>query len=202
MMRFFRRHAAQPIAPEWMFVGLGNPGPEYRGTRHNVGFDLIDLVAEGQRIKLDTAKHKARYGLGTIEGHGVLLVKPMTFMNLSGQAVAPLARHYGLSPVQIVVIADELDLPPGKLKMQPRGGAGGHNGHKSVIASLGGQDYPRLRIGVGRGSGGNGAIEHVLSTFTPDERPLIDGAVKKAHDALLVLVNEGLERALTFANNP
>jgi PTH1 family peptidyl-tRNA hydrolase len=121
-------------------------------------------------------------------------------MNLSGQAVAPLARQFELAAHHILIIADEMDLPLGKLKMQPRGGAGGHNGHRSVIASLGTQDYPRIRIGIGKGDGID-AIDHVLSTFDRDERTAIDAALERAREACRVMVNEGLERALTFANN-
>ena len=147
-MNFFR-HQPQ-VEPAWLIVGLGNPGPEYRGTRHNLGFELIDRLAELHKIKLDKSKHRARFGLGAIDGHPVALVKPMTYVNLSGQAVAPLMRDFRLKPERVLVVADETDLHLGRIRLKPKGSAGGHNGHKSLIASLQTTEYPRLRIGIGR----------------------------------------------------
>jgi len=156
---------AQPIAPpEWIVVGLGNPGPEYRGTRHNVGFDVVDLLAERHKIKLDKSKHRSRYGIGVVGDTTVLLVKPLTYMNLSGQAVAPLAREHGIKPERILVVADDLDMKVGRVRLKPKGSAGGHNGHKSLIASLGTQEYPRLKIGIGSVDRTE-TIDHVLGAF-------------------------------------
>lgn len=182
-----------------MIVGLGNPGPEYSGTRHNVGFAAVDLLAERCHIKLDKSKHRARYGIGDLEGVSVLLVKPLTYMNLSGQAVAPLAREYSLKPERILVIADELDIPLGKLKMKPKGGPGGHNGHRSLIASLGTQEYPRIRIGIGKVNKDD-TIDHVLGSFGPEEKVTINGLLARTYEICSTLVKEGLDKALSYAN--
>lgn len=194
----FRRQSKPVVQVEWLVVGLGNPGPEYARTRHNVGFDLIDELADRHGIKLGTAQHKARFGVGTIGGVGVVLVKPMTYMNLSGQSVAPLAKSYGVKPEKIVVIADDLDLEVGRTRLKPKGGAGGHNGHKSLIHSLGTQEYPRLKIGIGKGD--DETIDHVLGKFNPEERVEIEKAIRKGADGIEVLVQDGLEAALNKVN--
>lgn len=181
-----------------MIVGLGNPGGEYRGTRHNVGFEVIDVLAERHKVKLDRAKHSARFGVGKVGDTSVLLVKPLTFMNLSGRAVAPLAKEFGLSPDKILVIADDLDLRLGRNRLKPSGSAGGHNGHKSLIALLGTQDYPRLKIGIGAANGQT--IEHVLGSFTPDERDVISQAIKSAATGVETVVNQSLEAGMNFVN--
>ncbi len=166
------------LRPQWLVVGLGNPGGEYRGTRHNVGFEVIDALAETNRIKVNRGKHRALIGAGTIQDTPVLLAKPMTFMNLSGQSAAPLARENELLPSHVLVIADDLDLPVGKLRLRDNGAPGGHNGHKSLVQYLRTQDYPRLKIGIGKSA--DSTIDHVLSGFRPEEREMIDAAVKAA----------------------
>lgn len=143
---------------------------------------MIERLAEKNRIKLDRGKGRAMVGRGRIAECEVLLVKPLTFMNLSGQAVGPLAKSLGVPPARVLVIADDLDLPTGKLRLREKGGAGGHNGHKSLISSLGTQEYPRLRVGISKGDGAT--VDHVLSTFNPDERALIDDAVKLSCEIL------------------
>ncbi|MDX2066350.1 MAG: aminoacyl-tRNA hydrolase [Fimbriimonadaceae bacterium] len=183
-----------------MIVGLGNPGPEYRGTRHNVGFDVVDLLAERHRIKLNENKHRARYGVGTLEGEAVALVKPMTYMNRSGEAVSAIAKAYGVVPAQILVITDDLDLPVGKLRMKPKGSAGGHNGHRSIIASLGTTEYPRIKIGIGSVDK-QATVDHVLSPFHPDERDVIRRLLERSADGVAVLLREGLERAISAVNS-
>jgi PTH1 family peptidyl-tRNA hydrolase len=175
-------------------VGLGNPGPEYRGTRHNVGFELIDLLAARFKIKVDRGRNRALTGQGEISGESVLLVKPLTFMNNSGQAVAPIARANGIEPKNILVVADDLDLPVGKIKLPESGGAGGHNGHKSIIASLATSEYPRIKIGIG--SEKDNTIDHVLGTFKPLEREAIDEALKVAADCVEALIRGGRPEAL------
>ncbi|MHB8638000.1 MAG: aminoacyl-tRNA hydrolase [Fimbriimonadaceae bacterium] len=175
--------------PEWLIVGLGNPGGEYNGTRHNVGWEVIELLAQRYRAKLDRSKHRARYGAALIEDVPVLLVKPLTFMNLSGQAVAPIMRENGLTPARVLVIADDMDLALGKIRLKLKGSAGGHNGHKSLIHSLRTQDYPRLKIGIGKGE--DDAIDHVLGPFTPAERTALDGKLALCADAAVALVTRG-----------
>lgn len=182
-----------------MVVGLGNPGPEYRGTRHNVGFDVVDVLAERHRIKLDRSKHQARYGVGKVGDSVVLLVKPMTFMNLSGRAVAPLAREFQLLPDRILVVADDLDLPVGRLRLKPKGSAGGHNGHKSLIASLGTQDYPRLKIGIGSVDRSE-TIGHVLGAFRGEERDVMLREIQRSADGIERVVHAGLEAGMNEVN--
>ena len=194
------RKSAEKLAPLWAVVGLGNPGGEYARTRHNVGWEVLDLLAERHKVKLTTAKHKARYGVGRIEETPVALVKPMTFMNLSGQAVKPLLAEFGLAPDRLIVVADDLDLPTGKLRMREGGSHGGHNGHRSIIATLGTSDYPRLKIGIGSVDKSQ-TVDHVLSRFTPDEREGIARAVERAADAVEILIAQGPNAALTFANS-
>lgn len=180
-------------------MGLGNPGPEYAGTRHNVGFEVVDRLARAHRIDLKTRRHQAVYGVGTVDGIGMLLVKPLTFMNLSGQAVAALRRQYNLDPERIVVIADDLDLAPGTVKMRPHGGAGGHNGHRSLIHSLGTDRYPRIKIGIGKPP--EIGRDHVLSRFTPDEKDLIEPIYERILFGIRVLAAEGIEKAITAVNS-
>ena len=196
---FRKKPPAPTLPPEWLIVGLGNPGPEYRGTRHNVGFEFIDRLAEERKIKLDRSKHQARYGVGTLFDTSVVLVKPLTFMNLSGRAVAPLLREYGLETDRLLVVADDTDLPPGKVRLRPEGSAGGHNGHKSLIQSLGTQTYARLKIGIGRTSKDE-TIDHVLGPFRPDERPDIDAALRRCEKAIEALFHRGIEAAMQDAN--
>ncbi len=184
----FRKKAAPALPPEWLVVGLGNPGAEYRGTRHNVGFEVVERLAKIAGVKLDRGRQRAMVAQATLGGHGVLLVKPLTYMNLSGQAVAPLAKQAGIKPERVLVIADDLDLPLGKLRYRAEGSAGGHNGHKSLIQSLGTQAYPRIKIGIGRGEE---TIDHVLSTFTQNERPTVDSAVETTAQAVMDLINHG-----------
>lgn len=174
------RKKPQPVeSVEWMIVGLGNPGAEYRGTRHNVGFAVVDLLAERHSIKMARGRQRALVGTGSIDGHSVALVKPLTFMNLSGQAVAPLARTFGVKPSRILVVADDLDLPLGKLRLRSKGSSGGHNGHKSIMASLQTDDYPRIKIGIDSVDR-HATIEHVLSTFGREERECAEGAILAA----------------------
>ena len=196
---FRRKQPPQQFEIEWVIVGLGNPGPEYAKTRHNVGFDAIEEFASKHKIKLDRAKHKARYGLGQVEGVGVALVKPMTFMNLSGQSISPILREFGVKPDHLIVIADELDFVVGKVKMKPKGGSAGHNGHKSIIQSLGTNEYARIRIGIHSDQRGE-TIDFVLSKFHPDERVDIDRAIGKTIDGLEAALSGGIEKALVAIN--
>ncbi|MEZ0324879.1 MAG: aminoacyl-tRNA hydrolase [Fimbriimonas sp.] len=195
----FRPKPKAPIHPEWMIVGLGNPGPEYKGTRHNVGFEAIDKLAERNKIKLDKGKQQSRLGLGTVSGRDVVVVKPLTFMNLSGRSVAPLAREYNIPPERILVIADDLDLTVGRVRVRSKGSAGGHNGHKSLIAALGTEEYPRIKIGIGSVDKSD-TIDHVLGKFTPDERLDINEAVDQAVSGIEMAIADGIELAMNRIN--
>lgn len=191
----FWKKATPGLPPEWMIVGLGNPGGEYKGTRHNVGFEVIDRLAEAHKIKVSRAKHRALTAIGKVGDTQVLLVKPLTYMNLSGQAVAPLARDNQLKPENVFVIADDLDLPVGALRIKLGGSAGGHNGHKSLIQSLKTQDYPRLKIGIGKVQK-EGTINHVLGSFDRDEKDEIDAALRASVKVCEALAQGGIQAAL------
>ena len=186
---FWKKPKTVDTPPEWLIVGLGNPGAEYSGTRHNVGFDVVEFLAAKHKIRLDKSKHRARIGVGQIGSVPVCLVKPLTYMNLSGQSVAPLARGYGIKPDHVLIIADDLALPRGKLRLREDGSAGGHNGHKSIIQSLGTQTYPRVKVGIG--SATDATIEHVLSRFKPEEKKVIQEAIEDSADAIETLLQEG-----------
>ncbi len=196
---FRKKPQAPQFDVEWVVVGLGNPGPEYARTRHNVGFDAIEEFATKHKIKLDRAKHKARIGIGQVDGIGVVLVKPMTYMNLSGQSIAPILREFSVKPDHLIVIADELDFVVGKVKMKPKGGSAGHNGHKSIIQALGTDEYARIRIGIHSDARGE-TIDFVLSKFHPDERIDIDRAIGKTIDGIEAALRDGIERALITIN--
>lgn len=195
----FRKKSPTPVNVEWLIVGLGNPGPEYAKTRHNVGFDVIEALSDKFRIKIDKAKHNARIGLGEIEGTGVVLAKPMTFMNKSGQSVAPLMREHGLTPEKVLIITDDLDLNVGRVRLKPKGSSGGHNGHKSLIAALGTEEYPRIKIGI-HSEKRNETVDFVLSKFHPEERPDIEKAIQRSVEGVRILMINGLERAQNVIN--
>jgi PTH1 family peptidyl-tRNA hydrolase len=178
--------------------GLGNPGTEYRRTRHNVGFEVIDDLARRWRVDLRSSwKRKAR--LAAVKNRDVLLVQPQTFMNLSGASVAGIMAFYKLAPADVLIVVDEVQLPLGKLRVRPSGSAGGHNGLKSVIASIG-SDFPRLRIGVGRGNEQWDLSDHVLGKFAADELPVVERAVKRAADAVETFITEGVFAAMNQYN--
>lgn len=191
----FRKKQTPQMPPEWLIVGLGNPGGEYRGTRHNVGFDVVELLAKRCGEKLGRGRIQALVGQVILGRVSALLVKPLTYMNLSGQSVGPLAKSNGIKPDHVLVIADDLDLPLAKIRFRASGSAGGHNGHKSIIQALGTQDYPRFKIGIGRGEE---SIGHVLGPFDQNEKPVIESAVEKTAKAVELLLNDGEQAMLHF----
>lgn len=166
-----------------MIIGLGNPGKQYEMTRHNVGFHAIDLLAEQLSAPPAQTKFNGLFTTARIGTEKVMLVKPLTYMNLSGECVRPLMDYYEVDGSDIVVIYDDLDLAPGKLRLRAKGGAGGHNGMKSLIAHLGTDTFNRIRIGVGRPDGRMGVADYVLSRFGDDEVPLIRDAVERSASA-------------------
>lgn len=196
-MAFWKKRKPK-VYPTHMVVGLGNPGAGYKGTRHNVGFDVIDRLAQDHNVKVTNTRNQALIGEGQISGVEVLLVKPLTFMNLSGRAVKPLAQKYNIKPENILVIADDLDMETGRVRMKPKGSAGGHNGHKSLIQSLGTQEYPRLKIGIGKGSAQT--KDHVLSRFHPEEKAEIQEAIELSALGTEIWLTEGIERAMNRVN--
>jgi peptidyl-tRNA hydrolase, PTH1 family len=184
-----------------LVVGLGNPGPEYRETRHNVGFLVADALAErwrvsdGWRERFDTLQAKTMVG-----GEQVIVAKPLTFMNLSGQAVAGLAGFYKIEPADVLIVTDDVALPLGRLRARREGGAGGHNGLKSIIQSLATQAFPRMRVGVGRGDHRRDLSNHVLGRFEADERDTVSAAVLRAADASEMFLSDGIERVMNAFN--
>lgn len=181
-----------------LVVGLGNPGPQYRHTRHNVGFWVVDALAA--RWQLGDAWRERDQALYVKQAGGSVLAKPLTYMNLSGFAVVRLGQFFQVEPADILVIVDEVALPLGRLRARPGGSAGGHNGLKSVIEQLGTNEFPRLRIGVGRGDGRRDLADYVTSTFEPDERETIQAATLRAADAAEMFISEGIERVMNTFN--
>lgn len=164
-------------------VGLGNPGRNYEKTRHNVGFMVIDELCKRWDLALNKEKFKGIYGIGSINGEKVILLKPLTYMNLSGESIRPLLDYYEIDVEDIIVIYDDLDLPTGKIRLRTKGSAGGHNGIKSTIQHLGTQNFNRLRIGINRPVNGMKVPDYVLGVFSEEEQPEIKDAIKQAADA-------------------
>ena len=184
-----------------LVVGLGNPGPEYRETRHNVGFLVVDELAKRWRVEDDwREKFEALVTRTGVGDDAVHLAKPLTFMNLSGQAIAGLAGFYKIDPADVFVVTDDVALPLGRLRARREGGAGGHNGLKSVIQHLGTQAFPRMRVGVGRGDDRRDLADHVLGRFEAGEREIVSAAVLRAADATEMFLRDGIERAMSAFN--
>ena len=186
---------------EWMIVFLGNPGPKYEGTRHNVGWSVGDVLAERCGVRIQRLKNRALTARCTLGGREVLLVKPQTYMNLSGEAVRPLADFYKIPPERVLVVSDEIALAPGRLRLRPGGSAGGHNGLKSVIQHLGTDRFPRLRLGVGAPPHPEyDMVDWVLGTFRGEDRDLMREAAARAADAVECCVRDGIDKAMSLFN--
>jgi len=183
----------------FLIVGLGNPGRKYEKNRHNVGFMAVDRLAAQHGIALGKVQNKALTGNGRIASQPVILVKPQTYMNDSGSAVGPLANYYKVSPANVLVIYDELDLPLGTVRLREKGGAGGHNGMKSIINHLG-NDFPRLRLGIGRPPGQMPPAAYVLQDFGQADWPLIADILDEAARAVYTFVSEGIQLAMSRHN--
>ena len=188
------------MPPEMIVVGLGNPGDRYRDTRHNIGFRCVDRVAGDHAIELSRRQRRALIGEGVIDGRRVVVARPRTYVNRSGEAVAYLLTRYAVSPRQLLVVYDDMDLPLGKLRLRPTGSTGGHNGVKSIIDAVGTREFPRLRIGIGRPAEGVDEVDHVLGTMSPDDRREIDEAVERAADAVISVISEGITVAMNRFN--
>ncbi|WP_102347996.1 aminoacyl-tRNA hydrolase [Bacillus sp. Marseille-P3661] len=165
------------------FIGLGNPGKDYEKTRHNVGFMVIDELSKRWNLPLNKEKFKGLYGSGIINGEKVILLKPLTYMNLSGESIKPLMDYYDIELEDVIVIYDDLDLPTGSIRLRTKGSAGGHNGIKSTIQHLGTQTFKRIRIGIDRPTNGMRVPDYVLGVFGAEERPTIENAIVKSADA-------------------
>ena len=185
----------KPSSVEFLIVGLGNPGAKYAGTRHNAGFDALDWAARRWGIRVDRARFDALTGTGEAAGHKVLLLKPQTFMNLSGQAVGKAAAFYKVPAQNVIVLFDDISLAPGRLRLRKAGSAGGHNGVKSIISQIG-QEFPRVKIGVGaKPHPDYDLADWVLSRFTPDERKAMEERYADVADALEMMMKGQFEAA-------
>lgn len=183
-----------------IIIGLGNPGIKYTATRHNVGFDAITRISDDYNIPIDYKKHKAICGKGRIAGEKVILAKPQTYMNLSGESVRELIDFYKLTPQDIIVIYDDISLDVGQLRIRERGSAGGHNGIKSIISHLGGQEFTRIKIGVGDKPKNYDLADYVLARFTDQENETIREALEKTSKACETIISEGISFAMNEFN--
>ncbi len=185
----------------YLIVGLGNPGRQYEHTKHNCGFDALDEVADKLKISISSKEHKALVGKGYAFGEKVLLAKPQTFMNLSGESVLALCSYYKIDPeTQLIVLYDDIDLSPGQLRIRKNGSPGGHNGMKNITALLGTREFTRIRIGVGAKPAGRDLADYVLSHFSPEDRQLLDEAFSQAADAVLQILQGDLNGAMNQYN--
>lgn len=194
---FFQKKA--PVS--WLIVGLGNPGEQYENTRHNVGFLVADELGERGSFPIQRLKFKALTNTAVIGGQGALVMKPTTYMNLSGEAVGEAARFYKIPPGRVLVISDDVDLPLGKLRIRTGGSAGGHNGLKSVIQHLGADQFPRLKVGVGgKPHPDYDMADWVLGKLQGEDKRVMDGAVKRAADAVECFLKDGPQKAMNRFN--
>ena len=184
----------------YIIVGLGNPGEKYVHTRHNVGFEVIDILADRIGIHVDEKKHKGLCGRGVLEGQKVVLVKPQTFMNLSGESVRAVADFYKVAADEIIVVYDDISLEPGRLRVRGKGSAGGHNGIKNIIAHLGTQDFPRIKIGTGAPEEKEGMIDWVIGVPSQKEREQLLDAFHRAIEAAACVIEHGCQRAMNDFN--
>ena len=184
----------------WLIVGLGNPGPEYAKSRHNIGFRCIDILADKLGVKIDRAKFEGLYGQTEYQGHKLYLLKPLTYMNLSGRSVLQLSSFFKIPPERIIVIFDDISLDPGRLRVRGSGSAGGHNGMKNIILHSGSQDFVRVRVGVGKKPEHMDLADHVLSRFSREDLPFMRESCGKACDALEVILSDGAVAAMNRYN--
>ncbi|CCW33984.1 peptidyl-tRNA hydrolase [Chthonomonas calidirosea] len=184
-----------------LIVGLGNPGREYAGTRHNVGFEVVTLLSKRHGIPLSERGFRALYGRGVIEGEPVCLFLPMTYMNLSGEAVGAISRFYRIPPEDMIVILDDVNLPLGQIRLRAQGSSGGQKGLESILQHLGTEAVPRVRVGIGRPSDGD-VVSYVLSRFKREEEPLVQEATMRAADAVEYVLKEGWNKAMSRFNRP
>ena len=185
---------------EWIIAGLGNPGEQYARTRHNMGFLTVDLLAEQAKVKLNRVKFKSAYNIFTFADAKCLVMKPQTYMNLSGEAVGEAARFYHADPSHVLVIFDDISLPVGKIRVRPSGSAGGHNGIKNIIAHLGTQDFPRVKIGTGAPESGGDMIRWVTGEPSMKDREILLDAFQRAIQAAECVIRYGCQRAMNDFN--
>nr|WP_294527275.1 aminoacyl-tRNA hydrolase [uncultured Blautia sp.] len=185
----------------YLIVGLGNPGRQYEATRHNMGFDTIDCLIEKHNVPQGGVKFNAMYGKGIIGGDKAILMKPLSFMNLSGGPVRDMVNFFKIDPEkELIVISDDIDLEPGQLRIRKQGSAGGHNGLKDIIQKLGTQNFIRIKVGVGAKPQGWDLADHVLSRFSDSDRKLVDEAIQEAADAVEKIIAQGPDAAMNEYN--
>lgn len=185
----------------WLIVGLGNPGKDYEKTRHNCGFRAMDILAKKLGVKIDKAKFQGLYGQASQGGRKIFLLKPLTYMNLSGKSVLQLSAYFHIPPQRIIVMFDDISLEPGRLRIRADGSAGGHNGIKSIISELGSQEFPRVKIGVGaKAHPEQDLADWVLSGFTASEEKALSSALERACDAALCIVEHGVPESANRYN--
>ena len=186
--------------PDFIIVGLGNPGPDYAGTRHNVGFRFIDALASEYDIKVSRSHRSVMMGAGGIDGRRVVLAKPRTYVNNSGAAARYLLARFGSTPDRLLLVYDDMDLPTGRIRLRPSGSPGSHNGARSVTDALASRDFPRLRVGVGRPDDPEDQVDYVLGVPDKAEREVLDAALARAAEAVRVILSDGVTEAMNRFN--
>ena len=194
------RHTEEPDRSMKIIVGLGNPGDRYRNTRHNVGFQCIDLLARRWGIDVKERRAKAVLGRGRFQDRDVVLAKPRTYMNRSGEAINYLVARFGVKPADILVVYDEMALPVGKIRIRPGGNPAGHNGIRSIIEELHTQEFPRIRVGIGQPASQGGQVSHVLNRFSDEEAPEIARVIQQVAEALESLLEDNITVAMNRFN--
>lgn len=184
----------------FLIVGLGNPENEYARTRHNMGFDVVNMLADKYKIAISRSKFKGLYGIGKIEGEQVVLLKPQTYMNLSGESVIEFVNFYKLKPEEIIVIYDDIDTVPGRIRIRLKGGPGTHNGMKSVVASLNSENFPRVRVGIGQPEHKNDLINYVIGRIKDEDYDILQDGIKKAAEATACIIKNGIDSAMNKFN--
>lgn len=184
----------------YLIAGLGNPTREYEKTRHNVGFEAIDILADKAGTTVTEKKHKALYGKGYIGGQKVILAKPQTYMNLSGESIREIADFYKIEPENIIILCDDINLSEGLLRIRLKGSAGGHNGLKNIISHLGTQEFPRIRIGVGEKPRGMDLADYVLGRFPKEQQAVMEEAYRDAAEAACMMIEDGADAAMNHYN--
>lgn len=183
-----------------LIVGLGNPGREYEKTRHNTGFMALDLVARELNISVTSEKFKGLYGKGNIKGESVILLKPQTFMNLSGESIREAIDFYKIDKEQLIIIYDDIDIEPGIIKIRKTGGPGTHNGMKSVLQNISTKDFTRIRVGIGKPKHKNDLINYVIGNIPEEEKEILDEATTLAKDAIIEIIKNGVDNAMNKYN--
>lgn len=184
----------------YLIAGLGNPTREYEKTRHNVGFEAIDILADKAGTTVTEKKHKALYGKGYIGGQKVILAKPQTYMNLSGESIREIVDFYKIEPENIIILCDDINLSEGQLRIRLKGSAGGHNGLKNIISHLGTQEFPRIRIGVGEKPRGMDLADYVLGRFPKEQQAVMEEAYRDAAEAACMMIEDGADAAMNHYN--